>query len=163
MDHVVVAEPINAARRLHHFAAAAAHRSRLWLRRRPLRLQFRCRLRQKRFPLAVRHPRPLQRLVYAVQVDGSRRTDDNIAAADVGKSKSLRAAAAPPGAAASMALRSERLEFRRGEAGGVAVVDGVLPVHLVRGRAFVVIVIIVVVAMAVTVASHRAHLFCQGN
>ena len=63
---------IDADHRLYHFAAAAAaaHRSRLWLRRRPLRLQFRRRLRRKRFPLAVRHPRPLQRLVYAVQVDG---------------------------------------------------------------------------------------------
>ena len=30
----------------------------------------------ERFPLAVRYPRPLQRLVYAVPVDGSRRTDD---------------------------------------------------------------------------------------
>ena len=30
----------------------------------------------ERFPLAVRYPRPLQRLVYAVPVDGSCRTDD---------------------------------------------------------------------------------------
>ena len=100
--------------------------------------------------------------MYAVQVNGSRRTDDD-AAADVGESKSQRAAATPAGAAASMALRPERLEFRRGDAGGVAVVDGVFSVHLVQGRAVVVIVIVIVVATAVTVASHRAHLFCHSN
>ena len=52
----------------------------------------------------VKSPRPLQRLVYAVQVDGvdgNRHTNDD--AVDVGESKSRRAATAPAGAAASMA------------------------------------------------------------
>ena len=94
----------------------------------------------------VKSPRPLQRLVYAVQVDGvdgNRHTNDD--AVDVGESKSRRAATAPAGAAASMALH------------------GVLPAYLVRGRAFVVIVCGVVVATAVTAASHRTHLFCHSN
>ena len=54
VDHVVVAERINTARQLYHFAAAAAHHNRLWLRRQPLHLQFRCGIRQKQFPLTER-------------------------------------------------------------------------------------------------------------
>ncbi len=94
----------------------------------------------------VKSPRPLQRLVYAVQVDGvdgNCHTNDD--AVDVGKSKSWRAATAPAGVAATMALH------------------GVLPAYLVRGRCFVVIVCGVVVATAVTAASHRTHLFCHSN